>query len=214
MALFGIFGKKQPVEKTQEIDELKELRKEEAKIRAQHQREKMRLDLEKMRLDAQREKAELEDQLQEQRLERQIRSMERQVRMRDLQEELFGDEEDDDPQGDSPESMLFGLMNNIIKKNNSQSPATPYTGNVPMFANENSPTAQPVTLNSSSAVEEQPKGVITYDAILQRWNTLPATYKAMAKNMTDDQLKAYLINEMPEATPQVLEMAIQVVRRN
>lgn len=206
MAFFDIFRKKEPAQEDAKIaplfDEETELKKQSQKIKNDMLKQRQQWDLAQMRLEAEQKRLELAELIEEQKDERYMRKLERKARIEELEDQLLGDKKDDDDDDEemSADQMFFKFLDRVAAKHQNQGAAAPANHD---FMSQSLP-----------AIEESPRGTISYDAIKQRWDSLPANYKAMAKAMTDDQLRAYLINEMPQADADTLSKAIQVVRTN
>jgi len=206
MALFDIFRKKavktEVTIKEPEYDEDAHLLKLANREKNALLRQRMQIDLQNMRLEAQRKQQELEEDIADQREERQLRRLERQARRAEIEAELFGeDEEDDVPKDASPESMLFSFLNTVMKK---QSPTMrsshQFAIEVPSVTQSPPPVAEPeaVTLSPSK--------------ITEIWSSLSPQHKSIAKQMSDDDLRTYIISEVPNIDQQSLNVAIQTVR--
>lgn len=203
-----IFQKKTPPKVETEIlveDEETILKRESQREKNNLMREKLRIDIEKMKMDSAKARADLAAQLEEQRDEQYMRKLERKARIRDLEDELFGEDDDEDlPQEASPESMLFSFLNTVMKKQGNASPTRyQFAIDVP-----SQPAPSPV------AVEESQQVTLSQDRINQIWATLPPAHREAAKRLSDDDLRTYLINQMPNIDAESIERAIQTVRNS
>jgi len=200
MNIFTIFKKKESskddVKNEPLYDEEVELKKVSQKIKNDMLKQRQQWDLAQMRLEAEQKRQELADLIEEQKDERYMRKLERKARIEELKQQLLDDEEEEDDDGEemSADQMFFKFLDRLAKK-------------------KESPVEQNMTI-PNALVEEPRVGIISKESMITRWNALPAPYKAMAKNMSDDDLRAYLINEMPSLDRESLDTAISVVRSN
>jgi len=190
MSIFDFFRREQP-QITESYDEKKQLQREKESLT----RERQRADMALWKLEAEKKKIQLEEELEEMREERELRRMEREVKRAELEEVLYGS---DEPEGDTPEAMLIGLLSRVLTKN------SPPTGAAPNTA--------PFGSMSSSPAEEQGNMTLSADKLAEMWQQLPPQYKTIAKSMTDDELKTYIINQMPNIDAASLQKAVSVVR--
>jgi len=187
MALFDFLRKKEKTEILVENDEELEQKRSYSRMSSQAMQERKRLELDNIRLEAAKRKEELEEELEEIRHEREVRRLEREVRMQEALERL-SPEDAEEIEGDSPESLLIGLLSKVMTKNpQSQSPAA---------VAENPP--QPVTFSS--------------DKVKQIWENMTEQQKIIARQLSDDQIRDYLINQIPNIDKATLDQAIAVVR--
>lgn len=185
MGILDIFRTKQ-AEKNAEIVEEADDGREMQRAVNRSSAERRRIDLENWKLEALRKKEELEDELEEARAERHLRRLEREARIRQLEQELTAE---DEPEGDSPEMLLMSMLAKTFNK--SQSPATGSTS-------EGSSSPQPVAFSP--------------EKIKQIWENMPPAHREIAKKMTDEQLRLYIINNIPNIDAQSVETAIVTVR--
>lgn len=185
MAFFDIFRKTAKTEIVDEQDDEIESKKAYNRSTYRAMQERKHLELENIKLEAAKRREELEDELDEIRHEREVRRLEREVRMQEALERLQPEEEE--IEGDSPETLLISLLSRVMNKAPSQSPA--------------------------QVVENPPKPVtFSPEKVKNIWDGLSDTEKAIAKRMTDEQIRDYLINQIPNIDKDSIEKAIAVVR--
>jgi len=205
MSIIDIFRKKQPPKEVVVLDPIVD---EEAVAKKQAQREKsqlvreqMRIELEKLRLESQREKMRIEEDLEDAREERYIRRLERQARRAELEAELYGDDEEDVKEA-TPEAMLFSFLKDLKKKDQG---GMHYEG-----ISIHNPT--PALVDMSPPLQ-QVQSVSRAD-IDKIWANLSPEYKAIAKTMTDEDLRRYIIGDLPNIDQDSLNYAIMLARSN
>lgn len=206
MTKFFFWQKKpeKPQEKTDVVifdDEETVLKKDMQRQKNQMVKEELKARIEAFKLEAEQKRLELQEQIEDQREDRYLRRLERQVRRAELEEELYGDDEEDEQKGDSPEAMLFSFLNNLMKRKQ------------PQGTNNGFAIDMPSSLPQPEPQQMQPTQ-LSPERIKQIWNNLPEQYKAIAKNLSDEDLKRYIMNEMPTIDAVSLDQAVAIVRTN
>jgi len=163
--------------------ELKELKKQEQKDKNSLNRERLKLELEKKRLEIELEKERLQYEIEEIRFKRE-----------QLRQEQYETDDDEQPQGASPELMLMSILAKTMQQ--------PQQGPQPSPIYQPTPTQAP-----------QPPTISDAD-ISAYWQTLNPALKQMAKNASDETIRTQLINQMPDITQQDTSRIIQHIRAN
>jgi hypothetical protein len=142
-----------------------------------------------MRIKAEQERLEAVESLEELKEEKYLRRLERQARRQELEAQILGD--DDEETADTPEMLFMSILGKAMNKNPTQA--------ADMGGYETSPQVSSVV-------------AIADDKILNIWTNLSAEQKAIAKHMSDDQLRAYIIGQIPQIDAPTVDKAIKIVR--
>lgn len=193
MSIFGLFGSKKVSapgsdgtgEEDPEEVELREARKRQTREKSELVRQRYMADLELARLETLARKEELQTQIE-------LARMERQAALEERRAQLFGDD-DSDEDGANPDTLLIRLFSQIVQAKQPVQPAPAYSP----------PTTDAPLPSVVSLTKEQ---------IQQKWATLPSYIQDQARNMSDDQLRDWVINEIPNIDAHSVARVVQVVR--
>lgn len=177
-------GGSEPLKKEENFDPDQDLEK---LNRTELLKLKHRLQREEMMLNAELRRMEMEKRKIEQQNELTMLRQERDRLMQQLR-----DDEDDDDDGDDYEDM-FG---SIIKA---------------AFSQQKPPVSAPVSVTSPP---EQTGVSFSDEQIRQKWGGLLPHYKAIARRMSDEELKEFVMGQVPNITQESLNKVIEVVRHD
>lgn len=130
-----------------------------------------------------RQKAEIK--IKEMQLEAEIKRREQELRLQELEEQLgdFNDEEEEE--GNSPEAMLMQMFAPLIASRLSPQQPTP---------------AAPASLE------------VSREKLLQIYDELPNYVKKIAKKMSDEDIRTFIIGKVPNASKATIDEAIAIIR--
>ena len=168
-----LFGKKQ--DKTpgfsDELATFDPAKEEKALIRkeqAELTRQRIKLDLEAHRLELEVKKQEMQMELERLKFEREIMQQERLQKWQDL---TGGD--DDEEEGDTLDSALIKILGRAFTPQQASAPVT-------------TPAPAPAQVVS-----------LTHQQIKAQLDSLPPQYKEMAKKMSDEDIRRFAIEQLP-----------------
>jgi len=183
-----LFGKKQDkkADSNEDLALFDPVKEEKAQIRKEQadlMRQKVKLDLEAHRLELEVKKQEMEMELERLKFEREIMQQER---MQKWQELVGGD--DDEEEGDTLDSALIKILGRAFTPQQASAPVT-------------TPAPAPVQVVS-----------LTHQQIKAQLDSLPANYKEMAKQMSDEDLRRFAIEQIPNIDAESTQRVVEVVR--
>ena len=183
-----LFGKKQ--DKTpgfsDELGTFDPAREEKALIRkeqAELTRQRIKLDLEAHRLELEVKKQEMQMELERLKFEREIMQQERIQKWQDL---TGGD--DDEEEGDTLDSALIKILGRAFTPQQASAPVT-------------TPAPAPAQVVS-----------LTHQQIKAQLDSLPPQYKEMAKKMSDEDIRRFAIEQLPNIDADSTNRVVEVVR--
>lgn len=188
MLTMWLFGKKN--EKNADVgdgmgtfDPAKEEKAQIRKEQAELTRQKIKLDLEAHRLELEVKKQELQMELERLKFEREIMQQERLQKWQDL---TGGDEDEDE--GDTLDSALIKILGRAFTPQQVSAPVT-------------TPAPAPVQVVS-----------LTHQQIKAQLDSLPPQYKEMAKKMSDEDIRRFAIEQLPNIDAESTQRVVEVVR--
>ena len=188
MLTMWLFGKKQ--DKTpgfsDELATFDPAKEEKALIRkeqAELTRQRIKLDLEAHRLELEVKKQEMQMELERLKFEREIMQQERIQKWQDL---TGGD--DDEEEGDTLDSALIKILGRAFTPQQASAPVT-------------TPAPAPAQVVS-----------LTHQQIKAQLDSLPPQYKEMAKKMSDEDIRRFAIEQLPNIDADSTNRVVEVVR--
>jgi len=153
------------------------------KEQAELTRQKIKLDLEAHRLELEVKKQELQMELERLKFEREMMQQERLQKWQDL---TGGDE--DEEEGDTLDSALIKILGRAFTPQQASAPVT-------------TPAPAPVQVVS-----------LTHQQIKAQLDSLPPQYKEMAKKMSDEDIRRFAIEQLPNIDADSTQRVVEVVR--
>jgi len=165
------------------FDPAKEEKAQIRKEQAELTRQKIKLDLEAHRLELEVKKQELQMELERLKFEREMMQQERLQKWQDL---TGGDE--DEEEGDTLDSALIKILGRAFTPQQASAPVT-------------TPAPAPVQVVS-----------LTHQQIKAQLDSLPPQYKEMAKKMSDEDIRRFAIEQLPNIDADSTQRVVEVVR--
>ena len=183
-----LFGKKteKKADSSEDLALFDPVKEEKAQIRKEQadlMRQKVKLDLEAHRLQLEVKKQEMEMELERLKFERELMQQER---LQKWQELTGGD--DDEEEGDTLDSALIKILGRAFTPQQASAPVT-------------TPAPAPVQVVS-----------LTHQQIKAQLDSLPPQYKEMAKKMSDEDIRRFAIEQLPNIDADSTQRVVEVVR--